>query len=195
MFSCVKHNPRCCVSYGGFLSVLCLNTVNLHYIFKIRLLTLVLNMLYKLVSLICCISSYRWGGSLQIDSLYLLFSQFNMSSWSAFQLLVLRTRRAASFSLHYVCGASFKAPGARCGTQRTTGSRAEGWVRCVSIEEEDVCWVGASEARVTGQRPELHLHVFLHDDVIAAHQRPDGEEKTSVTSCVTTAWDIFTDPF
>lgn len=44
---------------------------------------------------------------------------------------------------------------------------------------QEVCAVrkvGGSEARVAGQRSERHFHVLLHDDVKAAHQRPEGEE-------------------
>lgn len=39
-----------------------------------------------------------------------------------------------------------------------------------------------SEARVTGQRAKCHFHVFLHDDVKSAHERPEGQESTCVTT-------------
>lgn len=41
-----------------------------------------------------------------------------------------------------------------------------------------------SEAGAAGQRPKRHLYVLLHDDVEAAHQRPEGEKNVSVnTNC------------
>lgn len=48
-----------------------------------------------------------------------------------------------------------------------------------------------SEAGAAGQRPKRHLYVLLHDDVEAAHQRPEGEKMYLLIQTVAFEVDLF----
>lgn len=80
-----------------------------------------------------------------------------------FQMIVFSSQRGGCSSS---CGAPAGPTGAGrpCSTQSHEGVSIE-----EEGEEEEVGLIRESEARVTGQRSERHLHVLLHDDVETAH--------------------------